>query len=56
MPAAYQHPEIINNYFKEEIECGCFAGPFDSAPFNNFHFNWFGIIPKSTPGKWRLIP
>ena len=46
MPAAYQHPGIIDNYFKEEIEYGGFAGPFDSAPFNNFHFDRFG---KSLP-------
>ena len=55
MPSAYQHPKIIDNYLKEEIEYGCIAGPFDSAPFKNFHINQFGIIPKSTPGKWSAF-
>ena len=40
---------------KNYLKYGCIAGPFDAAPFVNFQINWFGIIPKSTPGKWRLI-
>ena len=27
----------------------------DLAPFKNFIINRFGIVPKSTPGKWHLI-
>ena len=32
MPSACQHPEIIDNYLKEEIEYGA----FDSTPFTTF--------------------
>ncbi len=31
------------------------AGPFILPPFSDFQVNRFGIIPKSTPGKFGLI-
>ena len=31
------------------------AGPFGSLPFAELQINCFGVIPKSTLGKWRLI-
>ena len=55
MPSAYAHSEIVDNYLKEELGFGSIAGPFKSPPFPNLHINRFGVIPKSTPGKWRLI-
>ena len=55
MPCAYAHSEIVDNYLKEELSFGSIAGPFKSPPFPNLHINRFGVIPKSTPGKWRLI-
>ena len=36
MPSSYDHPEIIDNYLKEEIEYGCIAGPFISPPSKTF--------------------
>ena len=54
-PSAYEHADVIDNYIKEEISFGSIAGPFKEAPFKNIHINRFGVIPKSTPGKWRLI-
>ena len=55
MPSAFAHSEIIDNYLKEEISLRSIAGPFKSPPFPNLHINRFGVIPKSTLGKWRLI-
>ena len=55
MPSAYAHSEIVDNYLKEELAFGSIAGPFKSPPFPNLHINRFGVIPKSTPGKWCLI-
>ena len=31
------------------------AGPFPVPPLENLHVNCFGVIPKLTPGKFRLI-
>lgn len=30
-------------------------GPLPESVLPLLHFNRFGVIPKSTPGKWRLI-
>ena len=50
-----RQPEIIDNYLQEEIRYGSVAGPFDVPPLPDLHINRFGVIPKSTPGKFRLI-
>ena len=53
--SAYQHPEVTSDYLKSEVEFNGIAGPFKQPPLPNLHINRFGVIPKSTPGKWRLI-
>ena len=52
---AYDQPMIIDNYLAEEIKFGSIAGPFKEAPLSPLQLNRFGVIPKSTPGKFRLI-
>ena len=53
--SAYLKPQIIDNYLTEELKYGSIAGPFESSPIKNLQINRFGVIPKSTPGKWRLV-
>eukprot|EP00112_Aurelia_sp_Birch-Aquarium-sp1_P013521 Seg2871.1 transcript_id=Seg2871.1/GoldUCD/mRNA.D3Y31 product="Polyprotein P3" protein_id=Seg2871.1/GoldUCD/D3Y31 len=53
--SAYLKPEIIDDYLEEELSFGSIAGLFKSSPIKNLQINRFGVIPKSTPGKWRLI-
>ena len=53
--SARVHGDIIDNYLKEEIDMGSIAGPFANPPIHDLHINRFGVIPKSTRGKWRLI-
>ena len=53
--SAYLQPSIIDSYIKEELDAGTMAGPFSVPPFGDTHINRFGVIPKSTPGKFRLI-
>ncbi len=52
---AFQMLEIIDAYLKEEMQFGAIAGPFQSSPIEGLIINRFGVIPKTTPGKWRLI-
>ncbi len=52
---AYEQPMVIDNYLAEEIKFGSIAGPFNEAPLTPLQLNRFGVIPKSTPGKFRLI-
>ncbi len=53
--SAYEQAALIDDYLAEELKFGCVAGPFDSPPIQDLTVNRFGIIPKSTPGKFRLI-
>ena len=48
-------PQIVRDYLAEECAEGCVLGPLDPKSFPQVHTSRFGIIPKSTPGKWRLI-
>ncbi len=53
--SALSQPQVIDKYLEEEVKFGSIAGPFDDPPIPDLHLNRFGVIPKSTPGKFRLI-
>lgn len=54
--SAYDHPEIVDAYLRNEVTLGRVAGPFITSPFPELHISSFGIIPKAgQPGEWRLI-
>lgn len=55
MPSADSHRDTIEAYLGEETSLGRIAGPFSRHQFPEVHVSRFGVIPKSTPGKWRLI-
>ena len=55
MLSATMHSEVIEKYLAEESQLGRMLGPFSPADFPQVHINRFGVIPKSQPGKWRLI-
>ena len=55
MSSALNHPEVVNKYIAEECAAGRLLGPFNPASLPSVHISSFGVIPKSTPGKWRLI-
>ncbi|KXJ26736.1 hypothetical protein AC249_AIPGENE9228 [Exaiptasia diaphana] len=54
--SALDHPDIVDEYLRNEVRLGRVAGPFRQPPFPYLHISSFGVIPKSgQPGKWRLI-
>lgn len=55
MPSAIRHSEVVDSYLREELALGRFVGPFPRDQFPQVQVSRFGVIPKSTPGKWRLI-
>ena len=59
IPSAYQHPDIIDEYIRKELEAGNFVGPLSSPHLSNgqsIQVSRIGIIPKGhNTGKWRLI-
>ena len=55
MRSATEHPEVIEKHLGEELQSGGLLGPFSPTEFPQVHINRFGVIPKSQPGKWRII-
>ena len=39
----------------KELTGNRLAGPFSSPPFNSFCVSPLGLVPKKTPGEFRLI-
>ena len=55
MPSAEERAEVVHEYLLTEVSAGRILGLLDPAEYPQVHTSRFGIIPKSTPGKWRLI-
>ena len=55
MKSAQDNPQVIRDYLATELHAGRIVGPFDPKQYPYIHTSRFGVIPKSTPGKWRLI-
>ena len=53
--SAVHNSDIINKKLMNEMELGRVAGPFDVLPLKELKISPFGLIPKSTPGEFRLI-
>ena len=51
---AEEKPQFVQDYLQKEVTEGRILGPFDPAYYPQIRTNHFGVIPKSTPGKWRL--
>jgi hypothetical protein len=46
---------VVRDKIEKEIRTGRVAGPFDSPPFPNFRSSPIGVVPKKTPGEFRMI-
>ena len=55
LPSALSNSEIVNENIKSELAAGRVAGPFEVKPFNNLNIFPLGLVPKSSPGEFRLI-
>ena len=57
MRSANQNPTVVSEHLLSECSAGRVVGPFrqDIASLGTIHTSRFGVIPKGTPGKWRLI-
>ena len=53
--SALQHPNVVSGKLTQEVKAGRIAGPFDTPPFKNFCVSPLGVVPKKTPGEFRLI-
>ena len=56
MVSARENPEVVQAYLDMEVALGRVVGPIDSKNMpKGTQLSPFGVIPKSQPGKWRLI-
>ena len=53
MPAL--HSQVVEEYLTKECSAGRIVGPLPLQKFSFVQISPFEVIPKSTPGKWRLI-
>ena len=55
LASALEKPQVIREYLAKECAEGRIMGPFAMTELSQLHISRFGVVPKSTPGKWRLI-
>ena len=53
--SAYDNPEVVDSQIKKERALGRIAGPFQSPSFADLRVSPLGVIPKKTPGDFRMI-
>ena len=49
------NPTSVTEKLSKELTAGRIVGPFDVPPFDPFRVSPLGIIPKKSPGEFRLI-
>ena len=53
--SAKDNPTSVTEKLFKELTTGRIVGPFDVPPFDPFRVSPLGIIPKKSPGEFRLI-
>ena len=53
--SALAFPAVLSKKLDKELKLGRIAGPFKDPPLHNLRVSPLGLVPKSTPGKFRLI-
>ena len=53
--SAEEQPEVLSSKLDKERSAGRIVGPFSSPPFANFVSSSLGVVPKKTPGEFRII-
>ena len=55
MQSAREGWTAINEYLAQECAEGRILGPFDEQSLPQLQVSRLGVVPKHTPGQWRLI-
>lgn len=55
MQSALERPGVVQDYLRKECCEGRIIGPLPLSSFPQAQVSCFGVIPKGTSGKWRLI-
>jgi len=55
LPSVAANKPRVKEIILEEVAAGRVAGPFKDPPIQGLVCSPIGLVPKSTPGKYRLI-
>ena len=55
LKSAAQYSSIVQKKIDKEVQAGRVAGPFNRVPLKNLQISPIGIVPKKSPGDYRLI-
>jgi len=55
LASAFQQPDIMQTKLDKEWSAERIAGPFSAPPFVNFITSPLGVVPKKSPGDFRII-
>ncbi|MEW8547291.1 MAG: reverse transcriptase domain-containing protein [Candidatus Thiodiazotropha sp.] len=55
LKSALEFPRIVQDKINKEILAGRVAGPFQECPISSLRISPIGLVPKKTPGEYRLI-
>ena len=53
--SATEMPDVVEEKFGKEIQAGRISGPWETPPFNELIISPLGLVPKKSPGEFRLI-
>ena len=53
--SALHKPDVVDLKIEKELLAGRLSGPFEMPPLSPFMVSPLGVIPKKTPGEFRLI-
>ena len=53
--SALHNPDVVDLKIEKELLAGRLSGPFEMPPLSPFRVSPLGVIPKKTPGEFRLI-
>ena len=54
-PSATSHAQVVSQYLAQQVSSGYMLGPIDPALCEGVVISSLGVVPKSTPGKFRVI-
>ena len=54
-PSAATHCEVVSSFLASQVEAGYIIGPLPAHVCSNVVTSRMAVVPKSTPGKFRVI-
>ena len=54
-PSAQGHSRVVDEFLRHQVAAGYMMGPFDPQECSGVVTSSIGVVPKSTPGKFRVI-